>query len=453
MAANPQSEQSSAALAQTSGDLTGLIRLAGEISREPDLNGLLLRILEKSRPWMKADACSIFLPDLATGELVIHTAHGSSAPQLGALRIPPGKGIVGSAMAEQQIIRVDDVSKDPRFFSLADKKTGYHTQSVIAAPLMDGASCIGVIEFLNPIDRPHFTDVDNQMVEYFSWLVSASLVRIRSHENALAHAVVQRDLDLAREMQSGLLPTKFPDRSEYPAIDLFATLDPAYEVSGDLYDFFPLSDGKLCFLVGDVAGKGIAAGLFMAVTRTMIRAISSQEGIDPVSILHRVNEHLVPDNSALLFVTIILGFLDPITGEIVYAQGGHNPPLLIPAGAEPCYEPPGGQPLGVFDPATFGERKLKLQEGDTLLVYTDGVTEAMNLEKLPFGEERLANLFNVRTGFGSREMISLVVDAVHNYVGAAEQSDDITLMAIKRISPKAQPSTPPQTPSKVQASQ
>jgi sigma-B regulation protein RsbU (phosphoserine phosphatase) len=417
---------------QDPANLTELFRLAGEIGKEPNLNSLLLKILERSRAWMQVDACSIFLPDDATGELVIHSSHGSSAPQLGKLRIPPGRGIVASAMSEKAVIKVDDTSKDPRFYSFADKKTGYRTTAVIAAPLLDGGNCIGVIEYLNPIGRPYFSDDDVQMVEYFSWLVAAALVRIAAHEATLQHAVVQRDLDLAREMQEGMLPTVFPSAIDYPRLDLYATLDPAYEVSGDLYDFFPLSDGRLCFLVGDVAGKGVAAGLFMAVTRTLIRAVALQQDLSPVDILTIINNQLYPDNSALLFVTMILGFLDPETFRIDYAQGGHNPPLLIASGSSPCYEPPGGQPIGVFPDAAFGFRSIQLNPGDVFLIYTDGVTEAMNESHQQFTDDRLLQVFGSSADGSAKDVATRVVDSVHAFVEDADQSDDITVMAIKR---------------------
>lgn len=418
---------------QTPANLTDLFRLAGEIGKEPNLDRLLLRILEQSRAWMQVDACSIFLPDLKTGELVIHSSHGSSAPELGKLRIPPGRGIVASAMSERAVIKVDDTSKDPRFYSFADRKTGYNTTSVIAAPLLDGGNCLGVIEYLNPLGRSFFSDEDVQMVEYFSWLVAAALVRISAHEATLQHAIVQRDLDLAREMQEGMLPTVFPSNADYPRLDLYAMLDPAYEVSGDLYDFFQLDDGRLCFLVGDVAGKGVAAGLFMAVTRTLIRGIALQQGLSPVDILTIINEQLYPDNSALLFVTMILGFLDPETFHIDYAQGGHNPPLLIASGSTPCFEPPGGQPIGVFPDASFGLRSIQLNPGDVFLIYTDGVTEAMNQQHQQFTDDRLLDIFRPSTDDSAMEVTRRVVDSVHAFVQDAEQSDDITVMAIKRL--------------------
>jgi len=412
-------------------DYGPLFRLAGEMGREADLSGLLLMILEKSRPWIQAEACSIFLPDEETGELVIHSAQGDSTPQLGTLRVPKGQGIVGTAMKERKTIRVDDVSKDSRFYSKADEKTGWRTKALLASPLLDGGECVGVIEFLNPIGRAAFTSGDETMVEYFAGLVAAALVRIRAHRAALERAAVQRDLDLARELQGGLLPKVFPIREEASGIELFARLEPAKEVSGDLYDFFTIEPGKMCFVVGDVSGKGIAAGIFMAVTRTLIRA-TAVPGRGPVEIMNRVNAQLAKENQASLFVTMILGIVDTATGRMVYGQGGHNPPILVPVQGKPTYEPAGGMPLGVFEDAKFGERELQLKPGETLLVYTDGVTEAMNQAKDLFGEDRLEKAVTGVADLSPEKIAERVIEQVEGFVLEAERSDDITLLAIQR---------------------
>jgi sigma-B regulation protein RsbU (phosphoserine phosphatase) len=269
------------------------------------------------------------------------------------------------------------------------------------------------------------------MVEYFAGLVAAALVRIRAHGAALERAAVQRDLDLARELQGGLLPKTFPTEAEAPGIEIFARLYPAKEVSGDLYDFFEVEPGKLCLVVGDVSGKGIAAGIFMAVTRTLIRA-NALPGRKPLEILQRVNAQLAKENQASLFVTIVLGIIDTHTGRMVYGQGGHNPPVRIPAKGKPEYEPPGGMPMGVFEDAKFGERELDLLPGESFLIYTDGVTEAMNEARDLFGEDRLLAAVEGGASLTTEKLTERVVEKVEEFVQEAERSDDITLLAVRR---------------------
>lgn len=412
-------------------DYAGLLGLAGEISREVDLDGLLLKILTRSLPWMRVEACSIFLPSDSTGDLVIHSAQGETAPKLGAFRVPAGKGIVGAAMLEKRLIRVDDAASDDRVYKEADKKTGWTTRALLAAPLLDGDECLGVIEFLNPVGREAFTAEDEQVVEYFAGLVAAALGRVRAQAAALERAALQRDLDLAREMQAGLLPGEFPGLAESPGLELFASLEPAQEVSGDLYDFFFVEPGKLCFVVGDVSGKGVAAGLFMAVTRTLVRAIA-RPGMSPAQILTAVNAELCRDNDACLFVTMILGLADTVTGEVVCGLGAHNPPVHLPRTGAPEFGPLGGAPLGLMEAAKFSEWALRLGPGDALVVYTDGVTEALDESSALFTNERLVTALEGVAAGAAEEVAVTVSAAVAAHVAGAERSDDVTIMVLRQ---------------------
>lgn len=414
-------------------DCIKLLSMGSTISREAQLDGLLQRILEMSRPWIECEACSIFLPDPSSGDLVIHSAQGGAAPSLESFRIPAGQGIVGTAMTEKKTVRVDDVRLDSRFFGDADKTSGWSTRALLAAPLIDGNSCIGAIEFLNPINRPSFTDYDEVLVEYFSNLVSASLVRIKSHQVALQKAQIERDLDLAREMQSGLLPKDYPSYSKTGDLNLYASLRPALEVSGDLYDFFTTQDGRQYFLLGDVSGKGIAAGLFMAVTRTLIRATVRQYE-EPVDILRQVNDQLVAENPAFLFVTIILGMYDPHTGSIRYAQGGHNQAIYINKSGVSAYQSSGGQPLAVFADAKFEPLACQLEPGETFVIYSDGVTEAMNHKQQVYSDARLLGLLEGRHNQTAESITEAILSDVDEFVNGAEQSDDITILVLHRKS-------------------
>lgn len=412
-------------------DYAGLLGLAGEISREVELDGLLLKILTRSLPWMRVEACSIFLPSDASGDLVIHSAQGETAPKLGAFRVPAGKGIVGASMMEKRMIRVDDAASDDRVYKEADKKTGWTTRALLAAPLLDGDECLGVIEFLNPVGRAAFTEEDERLVEYFAGLVAAALGRVRAQAAALERAALQRDLDLAREMQAGLLPGEFPTIDESPGLELFASLEPAQEVSGDLYDFFFIEPGKLCFVVGDVSGKGVAAGLFMAVTRTLLRAIA-RPGMSPAQILAMVNAELCRDNEACLFVTMILGIADTSTGDVVCGLGAHNPPVRLPREGTPEFGPLGGAPLGLMEAAKFSEWALRLDPGDALVVYTDGVTEALDESGALFTNERLLAALDRLDASAAEQVAATVSRTVAAHVGTADRSDDITVMVLRR---------------------
>lgn len=411
-------------------DHAALLALAGEITRETDLEGLLSKILTKSLPWMRVEACSIFLADEDTGDLVMHTAHGEGAPKLGQLRVPAGRGIVGMAMKEKRLVRVDDAPNDPRVFKEADLTSGWTTKALLAAPLLDGDECLGVIEFLNPIGGASFTAEDGQLTEYFAGLVAAAVGRVRAQAAALERAALQRDLDLARELQKGLLPREFPAPDASPAIDLHASLQPATEVSGDLYDFFFIEPDKLCFVVGDVSGKGIAAGIFMAMTRTLLRAIA-RPGMAPAAILSQLNAELCRGNDACLFVTMVLGIADTKSGEIVCGLGGHNAPVHVTREGA-VFGPLGGAPLGLIPGAKFAEWRPPLSPSDTLLVYTDGVSEAMDSAQRLFGNKQLLSVLRKTPPTSSRALVREVENAVEAFVGDAERSDDITLMALRR---------------------
>ena len=416
--------------ALSAGQLTQLFEIAKAISRESSLEGLIDRILQDSRPWLRCDTCSLFLPDHEAGDLVLHSAQGGECTH-GQIRVPMGAGVVGAAMDNRETIKVDVVRQDPRFFAAADKKTGFETRALIAVPLLDGDACRGVIEFINPEDRTCFSDADVALSEYFAGLVASTLYRMEMAETAVRSALVQRDLDIALEVQRGLLPKSFPSVEQYGGLDLWGLCDPALEVGGDLYDFFPGPDGKLFFLIGDVSGKGVGAGMFMAQTRTSMRGVARHGGV-PAEILEEVNGLLHPDNEALLFVTMIFGCYDPATGEIEYAQAGHNQPVLCSQTSGVAYEPYGGSPIGPFPMAQCATFRTRLDPGDCLILYTDGITEAMNASKQLYGEARLLEFANTVPKQQAKHIATSLRQDVAAFVDGAEQSDDITILVLRR---------------------
>ena len=411
--------------------LATLFEIAKGISRESSLEGLIDRILEDSRPWLRSDTCSLFLPCPDTGDLVLHSAQGGVISH-GQIRVPMGAGVVGAAMQSRETIKVDDVRTDPRFYSGADKKTGYETRALIAVPLLDGDVCRGVIEFINPEDRDCFTSADVALAEYFASLVASTLYRMEMAETAVRTALMQRDLDIALEVQRGLLPKTFPPVEQYGGLDIWGLCHPALEVGGDLYDFFPSPEGKLFFLIGDVSGKGVGAGMFMAQTRTLMRGVALAGG-SPATILEEVNSLLHPDNEALLFVTLIFGCYDPETGAIEYAQAGHNQPILCSQAGGTAYEPYGGSPMGPFPSTRCATFHARLDPGDCFIFYTDGVTEAMNADRGLYGEDRLLHFAETVPKDQAKTIVKSLREDVAAFVNGAEQSDDITILVLRRV--------------------
>lgn len=245
----------------------------------------------------------------------------------------------------------------------------------------------------------------------------------------LAALRVQEELESARDMQQAILPQHFPDT---PDFSMQACMQPARELGGDFYDCFALSGGRWGFLVADVAGKGVGAAFFMAVSRTVLQDLA-QDGLGPEEVLARANELLSGRNPMELFVTACYCIYDPRDGSLVYASAGHPAPLLRSAQGEVlALDCPRDVALGVLPGMSYSPRQTRLQAGDTLLLYTDGITEAFDAAGRAYGEDRLfAWLRASREPQAADKLASLVRD-VADFVGGAEPSDDLTALLLCR---------------------
>lgn len=244
------------------------------------------------------------------------------------------------------------------------------------------------------------------------------------------HAQVVREMANAGRVQESFLPKALP---EVPGWDLAAMLDPARQTSGDFYDFIPLPDGRLAFLVADVADKGAGAALFMALTRSLLRTYAAAYPDDPARVLHETNQRLLADSSRALFVTLFYGVLEVGAGRLLYCNAGHNPPYHVPAGAG-ALRPLAltGIPLGVEPEASWQSGALELQPGDLLALYTDGVTEAQDEGGAFYGEARLEASLQRSRGAGAQAVLQGAAEDLQRFVGAASQADDITLVVLRR---------------------
>ena len=270
--------------------------------------------------------------------------------------------------------------------------------------------------------------------------LGATLEKKRLRDEIDAHLTrLEAELNAARRLQMAMVPHSFPTPCKEFPVDLCASMEPAQEVGGDLYDFFVTADGKLCFLVGDVSGKGMSAALFMARAKSLIRIVAelmhSPEGAaaGPADILNRVNRELCQDNSDMMFVTLFLGMLTPASGKVEFCNAGHNAPYRMNGKTVELVEGAKEIVLGVRPDAVYAPGQLSLTPGDGIYVFTDGVTEANNATEEMFGETRLEAVLRGCGGCRSADIIKSVAEAVRGFVGTAVPFDDITMLALRRL--------------------
>ncbi|MEI7437057.1 MAG: SpoIIE family protein phosphatase [bacterium] len=245
------------------------------------------------------------------------------------------------------------------------------------------------------------------------------------------------ELSAAREIQMRIVPKLFPPFPHRPEIDLYAMLIPAREVGGDLYDFVLLDEDHLYLAIGDVSGKGVPASLLMAVGKTMLKSIM-QSVRAPARALAQVNEELSEDNELCMFITMFCGILNLKTGDLIYANAGHNPPFLTRrSGAIERLDQPPGPALGVIPGASYHDCSTRLNDGDLLVLYTDGITEAMNSTNLMFDENGLLDHIRCEGHQSARRFLESLEQAVHTHAAGAEQSDDITALVVRYRVPLA----------------
>ena len=242
---------------------------------------------------------------------------------------------------------------------------------------------------------------------------------------------IEGELNVAREIQLGILPKTFPGKPDSMGFDLYALIEPAKEVGGDLYDFFMVDEDHLCFTLGDVSDKGVPAALFMVITRTLIKTLA-QKGIPVADLMCQVNNLLAQDNPNAMFVTLVIAIINLKTGQIRYANGGHNPPIILPAGQEPYYKKNLSGPIvGAIDDIPYTEIQLALKPQDAVFLYTDGVTEAMNPDKEQFSEERLIGEVTAHKDEHCANVVKNVLEKVKAHARTAPQSDDITVLMLR----------------------
>ena len=401
-----------------------------------DIDDTLNRALEHITMYMDAASGALFLLEDEGATLRCHASIGET--EITGVTLGSGEGIVGRCVQRNKGEVISDAAKDPDFYNKVDAFTGYTTKSVLCAPLSVKDQRIGAIELINrKTGDGLFTDSDLNMLEALCSSAALAILNARMAESMVEQERVRRELELAAEIQRTLLPTPRADGFPVHGINI-----PAHTVSGDFYDFFELDDGRICFNLGDVSGKGMNAALLMAKTASLYRCLGKTIH-QPGYLLSLINAEIRETATRGMFVTMVGGIYDPGTGLVVLANAGHEPPLYwhpdgtfasLPAGA-----PPLGIPQSLVPENFFPETELRL-DGGTLFIFTDGLTEGLLEDGKPLEVEGLNALLRETPSEGIEERLRTISGRVHRPEEALR--DDLTILAIDDAGQKERRDSP-----------
>ncbi|MDZ7335132.1 MAG: SpoIIE family protein phosphatase [candidate division KSB1 bacterium] len=412
-------------------ELTSLIDVAAIISSTLDLEELMNLVMEKAQAVMNAEASSVMLLNEETGELECEIALGQVHEEVkNQIHLKLGQGIAGWVAQHGEAIIVPDVDRDSRFFSDVDNSTGFKTRSILAAPLKIKDRVIGVAEVINRRDAQPFTEDNLALFTTFCRQVALAIENARMHRYMLEQQRLQQQLESAHRIQQSFMPQSYPHAIGDKFL-LYAKNIPAASVGGDLFDFIPIDEHHLGLVIGDVSGKGIPAALYMARLISDLRYYSLIVP-QPVELLSKINTILVERSHQGMFVSLIFMLLNRQNGELMISNAGHLPPLWHRNCYQRCVTINGstGVPLGILANAEFQQEQIRLQPGDHILLYTDGVTEARNARGKMFSSRRLEEILN-HPWQTPKQLIETVISQVKRHCRSTQPHDDITLLAIK----------------------
>jgi serine phosphatase RsbU (regulator of sigma subunit)/pSer/pThr/pTyr-binding forkhead associated (FHA) protein len=422
--------------------LRALLEIASTLGQTLKLDELLQKVADTLlTTFRQADRCFVILLDEPSGQLIPRVIKTRRPQTDGSPRF--SKTIVKNCLTTMQAFLSEDASMDSKF-SLSQSITDFRILSVMCVPLVAGEKAIGVIQLDSQDRTKKFTQDDLQLLLGVANQASVALENARLHEDLIQRERVQRDLELGEQVQRSFLPQRLP---EVPGYQFYAQYKSALTIGGDYYDFVPLPGGRLAVILGDVAGKGVPAALLMAKLSAEARYCMISAADDPagaVSCLNDVLSGLLQSGNMDRFVTLAAAVLDPTQHTVTILNAGHMPPLLYRPSVQVLEEAISnelsGPPLGTVEGMTYNARQLELQPGDSLLIYTDGVTDAMSVRNEPFllqGIRRaILNESAVEGALSRPDLIGrAVIEAVRRHAAGRAQNDDIALVCFGRLDP------------------
>ena len=404
-----------------------LLDITNTISRSLDLDEVLNLVMDTLGSLLPYDAAGIYLIELGADSkdpyiFKSKVIRGYDISfRLVEPRLRMGEGFLGTVAQTGKPIICEDVSLDPRYFEARSR-----TRSEMVAPIISNERVIGVFDLEG--DRlAEYGEDDLAILILLASHVAIIIEKVQLHEHMVEKKRIEAQLEIARQVQLELLPDRDPQLKDF---DISAYVFPTEEVSGDYYDWVRIFDDQIGIVVADAVGKGIPAALLMSFLRASLRA-SVQVGYAPHIAMSKVNNLLWDSVEDHQFITAIYGILDETNRTLVFSNAGHNPPLLMSADGSYRYVEYGDTPLGMFYDARYHQHFILFEPAQTLVMYTDGITEASDEAGQEYGQERLAKIVHAGLDLPAKKMIDHIRKDVADFTGRKFLDDDGTLFIVK----------------------
>jgi sigma-B regulation protein RsbU (phosphoserine phosphatase) len=416
---------------QINGDrLELLMKLTGQINSNLDLDSLLLDIIQAVQLVMVCEASSLMLYDEDEDCLVLSIPTGPATEEVSGKKIPKDKGIGGWVFTNGDPVIVNDVEEDERFLGDIDPDA-FETKNIICVPLLNQEKeIIGVIEAINKKGKKGFSEDEMPIFQALANQAAIAIENARLHEQQKQKMLLEQKLDLARSIQSGFLPKESPDIEGY---SIAGITKPSTWVGGDYYDFVPANSSyEHVFSLGDVTGKGVPASLLMASVRSVLRTqIENNHSLTKT--IGLVNRSIHRDTPIDKFITLFCGELDSQSNTFSYVNAGHTDGFHIDYNNnEINHLNKGGVMLGIMEHASYDHGSITLEPGEQIVIYSDGISEPQNANGDMYAEVRFKDWLLDHPNCTPQETIDLLIEDVKEFNDSDEQSDDITLIVIKR---------------------
>ena len=403
--------------------LQALVEIRKSLHSTLKLDRILEIILDTALKNLNADRGTLYLIDYEKQELWSRVSESDNDVEI---RFPIGKGIAGFVGKTGKKVVIRDAYKDSRFNPEFDKRTGFRTKTILCTPMKDrNRKRIGVFQILNK-HKGYFSKNDITFLDHLSLDACFAIENARLYKETLEKERMDKELEVASSIQKMLLPKELPEVEGYEVTGLNVS---SKQVGGDYYDVIRLPDGKLALVIADVSGKSVSAALLVSTLQASLYAYLESSYSLP-KLVSKLNRMILRSSTVNKYITFFIALLDPVAKKIEVVNAGHNPPFIARNGSL-IKLPPGGIVLGCLDFDRYVSQEFHLESNDVLVMFTDGITEANNVKGKEYGEERLEKFVLANCDKSAQELRDAIYKDVKTFTGAAEQSDDITMLVLK----------------------